>query len=140
MENSPNSSAKRTWKSFNAKIQTTAVFLNKKEVDFFTAVKNNDISLVERKLKDANNSIKRDAINSDGKTAFQIAAENDNIPMIRELLKGIKERELYSVQSQCVVSNNLDCIRKIILELPETLAIEENEIIELINEAARLKH
>ena len=141
MENSVNSSAKRTWKNINAKISATGMFLDKKEVDFFAAVKNNDINFVKRMLN-ANKCVKRDAINSDGKTAFQIAAENNKIPMIRELLNGIKERELYSVLSQCVVSNNLDCIKKIISELPETLEIEnnENEMMELINEAAHLKH
>ena len=140
MANPPNTSAKRTWKSFDTKIQTTAVFLDKKEDDFFADVKEGDIDSVKEKLNDANNRVDRDAINSDGKTAFEIAAENDNIPMIRELLKDIKDTELYSVLSQCVVSNNLDCIRKIISELPDKLTTEKNEIIKLINEASQLKH
>mgnify|MGYP002803371224 FL=1 len=140
MENSPNTSGKRTWKSFIAKIQKTAVFLDKKEDDFFVAVNHGDIDSVKTKLNDANNCVNRDAVNVDGKTAFQIAAENKNIPMIRELLKDIEDTELYSVLLQCVVSNNLDCIRKIISELPDNLAIEKNEITKLINEALQLKH
>ena len=116
------------------------MFLDKKEVEFFTAVKNNKTSLVKEKLNDANNCVNRDAINSDGKTAFQIAAEKSNIPMIRVLLKDIEDTELYSVLSQCVISNNLDCMKKIITELPDKRAIEKNEIIKLINEASQLKH
>ena len=140
MENSPNTSGERTWKRFNAKIQKTAVFLDKKEDDFFDAVNYGNINSVKTKLNDANNCVNRDAVNVDGKTAFQIAAENKNTPMIRELLKDIEDTELYSVLLQCVVSNNLDCIRKIISELPDNLAIEKNEITKLINEASQLKH
>jgi hypothetical protein len=141
MENSaaPNDHDNETGTDFVDETETTGVFLNQKEVKFFAAVKKGNIDLVRTMLTDADNRVNRDAINSNGKNAFQISVENDNIDMIKQLLDDIEETELYFVLSQCVVANSLDCLRKIISALPKELR-KENVIIELMNEAAQLKH
>jgi hypothetical protein len=86
---------------------TTGVFLNpfidqktiQNEAEFFDAVKRGDIDLVKSKLDDTNNPVNINAINRDGETALQIAAENSHYQDIVHFL----------IQKNCVIKEPHEC-------------------------------
>ncbi len=133
----PDSGIKTLLSERNVKIETTGVFLDENEAAFFAAVKSGDIKSVRSKLNDAVKRVSKDAINSDGKTALQIAAENNNVDMVKELLNNtVNKPDLYTALLQCVVKNDLGCIKKIFSEVPDDFKLGTALTIH----AAQLRH
>ena len=134
----PDSGIKTLLSERNVKIETTGIFLDENEAAFFVAVKSGDIKSVRSKLNDADKRVSKAAINSDGKTALQIAAENDNFDMVKELLNNtVNKPDLYTALLQCVVKNDLGCIKKIFSEVPDDFKILGTA---LTIHAAQLRH
>ena len=87
---------------------TTGVFLNENESEFFDAIRHGNIDSVRRILDDKNNVVNINAINSDGLTALQLAAKNNNSEIIKELLN--KDADLNLALLQCVVENDPESV------------------------------
>ena len=115
----------------------TGVFLDQNEDEFFDAVKRGDTSLVKDKLNDPNNPVNINAINSDGETALQIAAENSEIEIMRELLA--KGADLKIALLQCVVENDLECVEVLLSNSPD-IGISGDSYITPTILAAQLGH
>jgi ankyrin repeat protein len=118
---------------------TTGVFLDQNEAEFFDAVKRGDIDLVKSKLDDTNNPVNINAINRDGETALQIAAENSNFDIMKELLA--KEADLKNALLQCVIENDLECVEVLLKNktVPD-IEISKGSYITPTSLAAQLGH
>ncbi len=117
---------------------TTGVFLDQNEVEFFDAVESGDINLVKRKLDDINNPVNINAINSDGETALQIAVENNKFEIMKELLA--KGADLKIALLQCVIENDLECVKVLLSNKPDDIHISEDSYITPTILAAQLGH
>ena len=115
---------------------TTGIFLN--EPEFFDAVKSGDINLVKSRLNDTNNPVNINAANSDGKTALQIATEHKKFDIMKELLA--KGAGLKIVLFQCVVENDLECVKVLLSNNPDDIGISEDSYITPTILAAQLGH
>ena len=131
----PNSEVEGQLIKISVETATNGVFLDQNDADLFAAVKNGDTNLVKSKLNDVNSPMNIDAINSDGETALQIATKIGNSDIIHELLKN--GANLYTALSQCVLENNLECVKELLSKKPEH---KFAELEELIIQAAELGH
>ena len=116
----------------------TGVFLDQNEVEFFEAVKRRDIDFVKGKLNDPKNPVNINAINSDGETALQIAAENSYFDIMTELLA--KGADLKIALLQCVVENDLECVKVLLSDKPDDIGISGDSYITPTILAAQLGH
>jgi ankyrin repeat protein len=106
---------------------------------FFAAVKRGDIDLVKSKLDDTNNpAVNINAINRDGETALQIAAKNRNFAIMKELLA--KKADLKNALLQCIVENDLECVKILLPNKPGDIEISKDSYITPIILAAQLGH
>jgi ankyrin repeat protein len=108
------------------------------EGEFFDAVKSGDIDLVKSKLDDTNNPVNINAINRDGETALQIAAKNSNFEIMKKLLA--KKADLKNALLQCIVENDLECVKILLANGPGDIEISKDSYITPIILAAQLGH
>ncbi len=78
------------------------------------------------------------ATNSDGETALQIATEHKKFDIMKELLA--KGAGLKIVLLQCVVENDLECVKVLLSNNPDDIGISEGSYITPTILAAQLGH
>ncbi|XP_028395064.1 short transient receptor potential channel 5-like [Dendronephthya gigantea] len=113
----------------------SGIFLNEAENELFSAVESGDLELVKTKL---NNEVNVNAINSDGDTVLQIAAENKKFDIMEELLD--KGADLRIALLQCVLENDLECVKVLLSNRPTNIGISEDCYITPTILAAQLGH
>ena len=102
--------------------------------EFFNAVARGDVDTVESKIKDTNNPIDVNAINSDGKTALQIAAKKGHKDVIEKLLTG--KADLKYALLRCVYENDLQCLEVLLTHHENS----DDHLLAPIIKAAQLGH
>ncbi|XP_046844850.1 uncharacterized protein LOC124438702 [Xenia sp. Carnegie-2017] len=102
--------------------------------EFFNAVASGDVEAVQSKIKNTNNPVDFNAINSDGKTALQIAAENDRKDVIEKLLT--EKADLKYALLRCVYENDLQCL-EVLLTYHEN---SDDRLLAPTIKAAQLRH
>ena len=115
---------------------TTGIFLNDDEKELFSAVTRGDLELVKMKL--SNYRVNVNAINSDGDTVLQIAAENKKNDIMNELLD--KGADLKIALLQCVLENDLKCVKVLLSNNPPDIRISGDCYITPTILAAQLGH
>ena len=114
---------------------TTGVFLNEYEKELFAAVADGDLDLVRSKF---NSHVNINAINSDGETVLQIAVENKKFDIMEVLLD--KGADLKIALLQCVLENDLECVKVLLSKTPPDIRISEDCYITPTILAAQLGH
>jgi ankyrin repeat protein len=106
--------------------------------EFFAAVESGDIDLVKSKLDDTNNPVNINAINRDGESALQIAVKNRNFDIMKELFA--KKADLKNALLQCIVENDLECVKILLANKPGDIEISKDSYITPIILATQLGH
>lgn len=102
-------------------MQQSAREVDENEVRFFDSLSRTDIDLVKSKKDDDKNPVNVNAINSDGKTAPEIKAENRDFALMdeRDKLLAAEEDDSKSFLLQCVAQNDLEGVKVFLSKNPD---------------------
>lgn len=116
------------------------VLLEEHEKTLFKAVEQGDLEQVKLMLNQDSRPLNINAINSDGLTPLQVAVENKQLDIVKELLEKGEGADVKTALLQCVLENDLQCVQILLTKKADVGMKQTDSYITPIILAAQLGH